>query len=112
MLTGADVAVIIVALITSTASVVGAILSAKKSKDEMVEKLNETLMNVNHESQLSDERLHSQMELILQDVSNLREEVRKHNNVIERTYKLERDMEVLNTRVAQNVEDIADLKQK
>lgn len=111
-MSGADIAVIVVGLLTCTASIIGSILSAKKSKDEMLEKLNETLISVKHDSQIADERFHGELTLMNEQIHNLREEVQKHNNVIERTYQLEKQSELQGLQIKQNSDDIADLKQK
>lgn len=47
-----------------------------------------------------------------EQITQLKEHVHKHNNIIERTYKLEKDVAVLNNRESVSEHRIEDLENK
>ena len=47
-----------------------------------------------------------------EQITQLKEQVHKHNNIIERTYKLEKDVAVLNNRESVSEHRIEDLENK
>lgn len=47
-----------------------------------------------------------------EQITQLKEQVRKHNNIIERTYKLEKDVAVLNNREKVSEHRLEDLENK
>lgn len=69
---------IIVALIALAGQVVIAIVS----NSGIVSKLDK-------QSEVSDTKLHGEIDVIKSEVSTLRQEVQKHNQLVERTYRLE-----------------------
>lgn len=73
---------IIVALITAGAAVLSQIVISARSTKDLFAKLNE-------QSQLADAEIKGEIAVIKTEISDLRQEVAKHNGVIERTYKLE-----------------------
>lgn len=80
---------VVVALITASASVIAqVVLAAIQSKD--------LLAKLQAESQLSDARLESKLEQYQavqnEKIDELSRRVEKHNQVVERTYKLETDV--------------------
>lgn len=90
---------VIVAIITAIAAVVGSYLANRKSIIEMGVKIS----NIERET----EKQSQELEVIKlsttehgMELKSLTEQVHKHNNVIERTYKLEKDNEVQNSELA------------
>lgn len=82
---------IIVALITGACAVVSQIIISAKSTGELYQKLRE-------QSQLADAELDKKLEkfqaVTNEKIDELSRRVEKHNNVVERVYKLERDTAV------------------
>lgn len=76
---------IIVALITGLFAVAGEIVISAKSTRELYSKLDT-------QSQISDEKLKSEIAVIHQEITELRKNVERHNSVIERTYNLEKEV--------------------
>ncbi|MDR2655558.1 MAG: hypothetical protein LBC56_05720 [Oscillospiraceae bacterium] len=56
------------------------------------------IIQSNRRDELQDERLKHIEQMVLEKIDNLREKVEKHNQVIERTYKLESKVENLEKR--------------
>jgi transcription initiation factor IIF auxiliary subunit len=56
------------------------------------------IIQSNKRDELQDERLKHIEQMVLEKIDNLREKVEKHNQVIERTYKLESKVENLEKR--------------
>ena len=80
---------VIVALITLTGNVIiQVVLAAKQTK--------ELFAQLQAESQLSDQKLRSDLEKFMavqsEKIDELSRRVEKHNQVVERTYKLEKDV--------------------
>ena len=73
---------IIVALITGAFAVIGEIIVSAKNTRELYAKLDK-------QSEISDERIHGEIAVIRQEISELRKNVEKHNQVVERVYNLE-----------------------
>lgn len=73
---------IIVALITGGCAVLSQVFISARSTRDLFAKLNE-------QSQLADAEIKGEIAVIKTEISDLRQEVAKHNGVIERTYKLE-----------------------
>ena len=73
---------IIVAVITGVFAVIGEIIVSAKNTKELYAKLDK-------QSELSDERIHGEIAVIRQEISELRKNVEKHNQVVERVYALE-----------------------
>ena len=76
---------IIVALITGVLAVVGEIIVSAKNTRELYAKLDK-------QSEVSDAMMHGEINVIKEEVRTLREEVQKHNKVVERTYELEKNV--------------------
>lgn len=74
---------IIVALISGGITLLGIIVSHFS-----------TLGQIEKKSELSDERIQGQINVIDNKISTLSERVERHNNIIERTYELERRVDV------------------
>lgn len=80
---------VLVALITLTGNVIiQVVLAAKQTK--------ELFAQLQAESQLSDQKLRSDLEKFMavqsEKIDELSRRVEKHNQVVERTYKLEKDV--------------------
>ena len=73
---------IIIAFVTGALAVVGEIIVSARSTKELYAKLDK-------QSELSDERIHGEIAVIRQEISELRKNVEKHNQVVERVYNLE-----------------------
>lgn len=78
---------VIVALITAAGAVLGQVVISARSTKDLFAKLNE-------QSQLADAEIKGEIAVIKTEISDLRQEVTKHNGVIERTYKLEQQSAV------------------
>lgn len=96
---------IIVALIGFAAVVVAQIIISKASAKDLYAKLDK-------QSELSDAKMHEEIAVIKQDVTSLREETRKHNGMIERTYSLERRASVADEQIAVLNREMKEVKQK
>lgn len=77
--------VVVVALISGACSVFAEIIISAKNTRELYAKLDK-------QSEISDERLKSDIAVIKAELSELRKQVEKHNSVIERTYNLETEV--------------------
>ena len=73
---------IIVALITAAAAVVGQWLIGQRNTADLYAKLDK-------QSEISDQKIHGEIDVIKTEIVQLKDEVKKHNGVVERTYKLE-----------------------
>ena len=92
---------IIVALISGGITLVGIIASH----------LN-TIAKIEKKSELSDEKIQGQINVIDSKISALSERVERHNKVVERTYELERKMGVAEERIIDAQNRIKELKAK
>ena len=94
---------IIVALITGACAIISQIVISRSSTKELYAKLDK-------QSEIADTEMQGKIKLIQQEVAGLREEVSRHNNLVERTYKLERDYAVLDQKTRVADKRIADLE--
>lgn len=83
---------IIVALITGACAIGAQIASSAKLTKELYAKLDK-------QTELSDERLRGEILLVKAEIEDLRKTVEKHNNMIERTYKLEKAVAVQDEKI-------------
>ena len=77
--------VVWVALITGACAVIGDIIISAKSTKELYAKLDK-------QSEMADERIKGEIAVIHTEIAELRKNVEKHNNVLERVYNLEKEM--------------------
>lgn len=84
---------VIVALITGGLTLVGTILTVVFSHKS-------TLAALDKKSEISDEKIHGEINVIKTQIQTLSDRVEKHNNMIERTYELERKMSVAEERIS------------
>lgn len=89
---------IIVALIAGTATVIAQIVIAQKNSKELYAKIDK-------QSELSDERIWSELRVIKSELTGLARDVREHNNFARRTPVLEEKM-------SKAEKDIDELKKK
>lgn len=92
---------IIVALITGGITLVGIVASHLS-----------TIAQMDKKSELNDEGIRGQINVIDQKISALSERVERHNQVIERTYALENRMSVAEERISDAHHRINDIKDK
>lgn len=76
---------ILVAVITGVFAVIGEIIVSARNTKELYAKLDK-------QSELSDERIHGEIAVIRQEISELRKNVERHNSVVERTYAIEKEV--------------------
>jgi len=94
---------VIVGIITVCGSIIIQLIISHASAKDLYAKLDK-------QSEISDAKIQGEIDVIKTEVSNLRQEVAKHNGLIERTYKLERDYAVLDNKVKVADNRIADLE--
>ena len=70
------------AIIVAVIALIGQVIIAAISNSGIVAKLDK-------QSEVSDTKIHGEIDVIKQEVSTLRHEMQKYNNLVERTYKLE-----------------------
>lgn len=66
-------------------ALIGQIIIAAISNSGLIAKLDK-------QSEVNDTKIHGEIEVVKNEVSNLRQEVQKHNQVVERTYELEKQV--------------------
>ena len=79
---------VLVALITGGITLAGTVITVLVSSRQTVAALDK-------QSSLSDEKIHREIDVIKEQIHTLSERVEKHNNMIERTYELEKKVAVL-----------------
>ena len=79
---------VLVALITGGITLAGTVITVLVSTRQTVAALDK-------QSSLSDEKIHREIDVIKEQIHTLSERVEKHNNMIERTYELEKKVAVL-----------------
>ena len=94
---------VIVALISSAVSLIGIIITVVSS--------NRSLMNkMDKDNALADEKMRGEIAIVKNDVQQIRGELSKHNNLVERTYKLEEQTAVHAEKIDVANHRIADLE--
>lgn len=78
---------VIAALITGAVSLIGIVVTVVLSNRSLMAKMDK-------DNAIADERLRGEITVVKNDVNQLRGEVQKHNNLVERTYKLEQESAV------------------
>ena len=94
---------IIVALITGFCAVVSQIILSARSNRELYAKLDK-------QSEVADAKIRGEIDVINEEISGLRAEVQKHNQLVERTYKIEERLSVTEEKVKVANNRIADLE--
>lgn len=83
---------IIVAVITAVGAVLAQYFLGKANSKDL-------LSQIDKQSEVSDQEIKGEINVIKNEIKNLSERVKKHNNVIERTYRLEQQAAVLEEKV-------------
>lgn len=86
-------------------TIIGAIISA-------VAAIAVCIINTNSQNKKILSKLDKHNAVQTEQITQLKEQVHKHNNIIERTYKLEKDVAVLNNRESVSEHRIEDLENK
>ena len=86
-------------------TIIGAIISA-------VAAIAVCIINTNSQNKKILSELDKHNAVQTEQITQLKEQVHKHNNIIERTYKLERDVAVLNNRESVSEHRLEDLENK
>lgn len=73
------------AIIVAVIALIGQIFIAAISNSGLIAKLDK-------QSEVNDTKIHGEIEVVKNEVSNLRQEVQKHNQVVARTYELEKQV--------------------
>lgn len=80
------------AIIVAVIALIGQVIIAALSNNGIISKLDK-------QSEVADTKIHGEIDVIKNDISTLRQEVQKHNQIVERTYKLERDVALINEKI-------------
>lgn len=90
-------------IVTAIASIITQVIVTKKGQDKM---LTQMMDGIKHQSELDDQKLNARLEKFQAvtdtKIDELTRKVEKHNNLIERTYKLEGEM----TEVQHDIRDL------
>ena len=73
------------AIVVAVIALIGQIIIAAISNNGIIAKLDKN-------SEVADTRIQGEMDVIKNDIKNLRQEVQKHNQVVSRTYDLEKQV--------------------
>lgn len=87
---------IVVAIVTAGISLLGTVITVLASSRQ-------TIQTLDKKSELSDERIHGEINVIKAEIRTLSNRVEAHNKVVERTYALE-------GRMTEAEHDIRDIK--
>lgn len=93
------------AVIVALIALAGQIIIAIVSNNGIVAKLDKR-------SEVADTKIHGEIDVIKNEVKGLRDEVQKHNGLIERTYKLEERVALNEEKIKVANNRIADLENK
>ena len=93
------------AIVVALIALAGQVVIALISNLGLVSKLDK-------QSEVDDTKIHGEIDVIKNEVTSLRQEVQKHNGLIERTYKLEERVSVNEEKIRVANNRIADLEQK
>lgn len=94
---------VLVAIITAGISLIGTVITVIAANKS-------TLSAMSEQSKIADERIHGEINVIKQQIVTLSERVEKHNQVVERTFELERRMDVAEERIKVGNHRIDDLE--
>lgn len=100
----AGIIALVTALLTFTASIYGAARVSHDNRDKTIQAVKDEIRGIKEESAAKDQEMHAeimmlgqQMEsglaLVRKDITTLADRVEKHNNVIERMFKLEQKVD-------------------
>lgn len=83
---------VIAALITGACAIIAQMLISHNSSQKLYAELDKRM-------ELSDSQIKGKMDVTNTKISNLTEKVEKHNSIMERTFRLEEQMKVVNHRI-------------
>lgn len=86
-------------------TIIGAIISAAAA-------ITVCIINANSQNKKILSELDKHNAVQTEQITQLKEQVHKHNNIIERTYKLEKDVAVLNNRESVSEHRLEDLENR
>ena len=86
-------------------TIIGAIISAAAA-------ITVCIINANNQNKKILAEMDKHNAVQTEQITQLKEQVNKHNNIIERTYKLEKDVAVLNNRESVSEHRLEDLENK
>ena len=105
---------IVGALITSSVTIIVFILTnihaSNKRRQEQSEFTKDLYAKLDKNSELADEKIRGEINVIKTEITELRGEVQKHNGVVERVYKLEQDSAILAERSKRTDARLEDLE--
>ena len=96
---------IIVALITVAGSIIVQVLISRANTRDLYSKLDK-------QSEISDQRIQGEIDVIKTEIRQLTVQVEKHNQVIDRTYALENRMGVAEERISDANHRINELRDR
>lgn len=96
---------VIVALITGAVSLIGTIVTVVLTNQR-------TIAAMDKKSDVTDEKLHGELNVLKADIRTLSNRVEAHNKMIERTYELERRADVHEEQIKVANHRISDLEKK
>ena len=96
---------IAVALITSGLTLVGVVLTNRKSNADM-------MAQIRQDSEVQDTKLQGKIDVLQQEIKDLTRQVERHNQVIDRTYALENRMGVAEERISDANHRINELRDR
>ena len=99
---------VLVAIITGLFAIAGNLIISRRSSTELYNHLDK-------QSEIADEKIRGEIAVIKTEISELREETRKHNGLIERTYRLEQDSAVHSEQIKvanHRIDDLEDLEKQ
>lgn len=101
-----------VAIISGVLTLVGVIVMNSRSNQKLVDDVKLELSKTESHSELGDEKMHGELQVMHAEMTDLKEEVRKHNNVIERTFRLEETVRAQAEKIKDNTDAIKRLENK
>ena len=105
---------IIAALIAAAVSILGMLVNnatlERKRQSEQTKLFSELFAKIDKQSELSDEKIRGEINVIKTEIKELRGEVQKHNSVVERVYKLEQYGAVYSEKISVANHRIEDLE--
>ena len=96
---------IIVALITGACAIIAQMMISRSSSEKLYAKLDK-------QSEMSDQKIHGEIDVIKTQIKTLTEKVEAHNRMIERTYTLEQRAAVAEEKIAVANHRIDDLEKR
>lgn len=96
---------VIVALITGACAIIAQLIISHNASEKLYAELDKR-------SELSDKEIQGKLDVFETKLTNLTNEVRKHNSIIDRTYKLEESSKILEEKIKVANHRIDDLERQ